>query len=96
MSDEHAEIALTLRRGVPAIVDADGRARRTTAPKLFETGPGAYIAYADDWEDQLRAIYPTDLELEAAEAAAIEEYGLPGKPGDLPSIFLLVAMTLED
>lgn len=91
-----SEQALTLRSGVPAIVDADGHARRTTAPQLFETGSGEYIAYADDWADQLKAIYPTDLELEAAKAVAIEKYGLPGKPGDRPSIFLLVAMTLEE
>lgn len=96
MDDTDRQPALTLDRGRPAIVGVDGRVRRTTAPQLFDTGGGSYLGYARDWDKRLAELYPSTADLEAAEQAAIEEYGLADRAGEIPSIFLMVAMTLED
>lgn len=89
------QVALTIVGKVPAIV-ADGSVFRTTAPELFDTGDGAYIGYAKDWSEQLARLFPDEEDLIAAEAAAIDRWDLADKPGEIPSIFCLVAMTLED
>ena len=82
----------TLHDGVPAIVSEDGTIRCTTAPDLFETGGGVYLAYADGWRDTLDEIYPDGWQDAAAKVA--DRYGLT--VGTEPSLWLLVAMTLED
>ena len=91
MDNEHeAGPALDLHSGVPAIIDGEV-IRHTTAPDLFDTGGGAYIAYADGWQDTLAALFP-DGYAEAAQAAA-EAYGI--EVSEPPCLWLLVAMTLE-
>ena len=86
---------LTLHDGVPAIIERDV-VRHTRVPELFETGGGAYIGYADDWEDVLARAFPSDEARKAAAQAAIDRYGLLDNVDDTPSIWLLVTMTLED
>jgi hypothetical protein len=81
---------LLLHNGVPAILQHD-KIRQTTAPELFDTGGGAYIAYADGWQDKLVALYPDGYADQAA--AVAEQYGLD--VSEPPSLWLLVAMTLE-
>jgi len=92
MDNEHeAAPALGLHNGVPAIIDGEV-IRHTTAPALFDTGGGAYIAYADGWQDTLAGLFP-DGYADAAQTAA-DEFGLT--VSEPPTIWLLVAMTLED
>ena len=88
-------ISLCLEGDRPTFVMPDGRRRRSTAPQLFETNHGTMIAFAHDWEYQLRKLFPTDLELEAARLAAIAEFGLADRPGEPPTMTMLIAMTLE-
>jgi hypothetical protein len=89
--DEPSGPALALHDGVPVIID-EGVVRKTTAPALFETGGGLYIAYADGWQQTLNGLFPDGYE-EAAEAAAARFAIDVSEP---PTIWLLVAMTLED
>jgi hypothetical protein len=91
MTDEQAGPSLTLHDGLPTIIDAEGNVRHTVAPQLFDTGGGIYLAYAEGWREALAVLYPNGWE-SAAEAAA-SEFGLTVSPE--PSLWLLVAMTLE-
>ena len=83
---------LTLHDGVPAIVMPDGTIRHTTLPALFDTGGGSYLAYADGWRDILDGAFPDGWRAHAEAVAG--EFGLTVTED--PTIWLLVAMTLED
>ena len=90
-TDEPTGPTFTLHDGLPAIIAEDGTVRHTTAPDLFDTGGGIYLAYADGWRETLAALYPNGWE--DAAAAVADEYGMT--VGEEPSLWLLVAMTLE-
>lgn len=92
MEDEMNGPSLTLDDGVPAIVFDDGTVRRSGVTELFETGGGVYLAYAEGWREKIDEIYPDGWQDFAASVA--DEYGLT--VSDEPSLWLLVAMTLED
>ena len=85
--------SLTLHDGLPAIIEEDGSLKHTTAPELFDTGGGAYIGYAENWQTTFDDLFPEN-ERDAAIQEASEKYGLSLVDGQ-PSIWLLVAMTLE-
>lgn len=90
-----SRITLCLDGDRPTFVMPDGRRRRSVAPQLFDTDHGRQIAFAEDWQEQLRKLFPTDLELEAARLAAVAEFGLADRPGEPPTMTMLIAMTLE-
>jgi hypothetical protein len=83
--------SFTIDNGTPAIVFEDGTIKHTTAPQLFDTGSGAYLGYADNWETELNKLFPDGYETEAQQA--YEQYGVGA--GNPPSLWLLVAITLE-
>jgi hypothetical protein len=88
--------SLTLDGGVPCFIMPDGSVKRTAAPQLFNT-KGGLLGYADDYREQLESLYDSVEEKKAAARSAIEQFGLlDNENADDYSIWLLVAMTLED
>jgi len=94
--EEASGPSLTLDDGVPCFIMPDGSVKHTTAPQLFNTDNGV-LSYADDYREQLEALYDSVEDKKAAARSAIEEFGLlDNEDADEYSIWLLVAMTLED
>jgi hypothetical protein len=94
--EETSGPSLTLDGGVPCFIMSDGSVKRTTAPQLFNT-EGGLLSYAEDYREQLEALYDSVEDKKAAARSAIEEFGLlDNENADEYSIWLLVAMTLED
>lgn len=88
--------SLTLDGGVPCFIMPDGSVKHTVAPQLFNT-EGGLLSYASDYREQLDALYASVEDKKAAARAAIEEFGLlDNEDAEEYSIWLLVAMTLED
>jgi hypothetical protein len=88
--------SLTLDGGIPCFIMPDGLVKHTTAPQLFDT-EGGLLSYASDYREQLEALYASVEERKAAARSAIEEFGLlDNENAEEYSIWLLVAMTLED
>lgn len=87
--------SLTVIDGVPAFIMPDGAIRKTTAPQLFDTY-GGVLSYADDFREQLDALYDSVEARKTVARLAISEFGLlDDADADEYSIWLLVAMTLE-
>jgi len=88
--------SLTLNGGVPCFIMPDGSVKQTTAPQLFNTA-GGLLSYADDYREQLEALYDSVEDKKAAARSAIDKFGLlDNENAEEYSIWLLVAMTLED
>jgi hypothetical protein len=94
--EETSGPSLTLNNGIPCFIMPDGSVKHTTAPELFNT-EGGLLSYASDYREQLGALYDSVEDKKAAARSAIEEFGLlDNEDADEYSIWLLVAMTLED
>ena len=95
-TEEKPGLSLTLDNGVPCLIMPNGSVKHTTAPQLFNT-EGGLLGYASDHREQLEALYGSVEDKKAAARSAIEEFGLlDNENADEYSIWLLVAMTLED
>lgn len=94
--EEKTGPSLTLDGGVPCFIMPDGSIKHTTAPQLFNTEGGA-LGYASDYREQLEALYDSAEDKKDAARSAIDDFGLlDNEDADEYSIWLLVAMTLED
>ena len=95
-TEEKPGPSLTLDGNVPCFLMPDGSVKHTTAPQLFNTQGGA-LGYAADYREQLEALYDSVEDKKAAARSAIDEFGLlDNENADEYSIWLLVAMTLEN
>jgi hypothetical protein len=94
--EETSGPSLTLDGGVPCFIMPDGSVKHTTATQLFNT-EGGLLSYAVDYREQLEDLYGSVESKKTAARLAIEKFGLLDNEGaDEYSIWLLVAMTLED
>lgn len=88
--------SLTINNGLPCFIMPDGSIKHTTALQLFDAKNGA-IGYADDYQEQLEMLFVSAEEKKVAARLAIEKFGLlDDENAEEYSIWLLVAMTLED
>jgi hypothetical protein len=88
--------SLTINNNVPCFIMPDGSMKHTTAPELFDTTGGA-LGYADNYRTNLDALYDSVEERKQAARSAIDRFGLlDDENAEDYSIWLLVAMTLED
>jgi hypothetical protein len=95
LTEEQDGPSLGIIDGAPCFAMPDGTVRATKAPALFDT-EGGLLGYADNWQEVFDGLFASEEERYAAAQAAIEEYGLSDTPEGEPSIWLLIAMTLED